>query len=302
MITPYQNLCDWKDRNIEGWASATSPHRRRWTKSLALYREKGEERLPLYLVNPEFKSCPDIFWVLWPQTFPDPVCLSLTTLPLTLPSHSEDDLTHFQQVNIQHCWNLNVIISAHRRGWFSFYPLEQCGRPELEKSQMHLRTGWESPVWSKEELQKHLHLLSVLLPRQKEQKHPSHSLEKSMIKGTYADVAVTSCQPLAMFCFSSCSELIPSFRLISARCFSFAANTWDRVWISSSTYEKGGWGKNTARVIQKVKTISAKLYSKFWSHLKTFDSFVSLKTTYSMLLTGYMPISPVELLFPVLFL
>lgn len=89
---------------------------------------------------------------------------------------------------------------------------------------------------------------NILLPRPKEQKRPLHSLWKWMIKGTYAEVAVTSCQPLARFCFSSCSELIPSFRLISARCFSFAANTWDRVWISSSTYKEGGWGKNTTRV------------------------------------------------------
>lgn len=87
----------------------------------------------------------------------------------------------------------------------------------------------------------------LLLPKEKVQKHPSHCHEMCTIKGTYAEVAVTSCHPLAMFCLNSWSELIPSFRLISARCFSFAANTWDRVWISSSTYEEQGWGENTAK-------------------------------------------------------
>lgn len=98
-------------------------------------------------------------------------------------------------------------------------------------------------------------------PQTKRAKCPLQFLEQCRIKGTYADVAVTSCHPLAMFCFSSWSELIPSFRLISVRCFSFAANTWDRVWISSSTCEEQGWGRYT--VIQKVKMVSTKLYSKF---------------------------------------
>lgn len=84
-------------------------------------------------------------------------------------------------------------------------------------------------------------------------------------KGTYAEVAVTSCHPLAMFCFNSWSELIPSLRLISARCFSFAASTWERVWISSSTYEEQGWGENTARaalwVIKGIKANHAQTLS-----------------------------------------
>jgi hypothetical protein len=42
---------------------------------------------------------------------------------------------------------------------------------------------------------------------------------------------------------------MPSFRLSSARCFSFAANTWDRVWISSSTYREQGRGGNTVRAV-----------------------------------------------------
>ena len=132
--------------------------------------------------------------------------------------------------------------------FFFFYSLEQLERPHLKKSQVHLRTGAKCPAQDRKKLQKCPHSLSV------------PSLEKCRIKGTYADVAVTSCHPLARFCFSSCSELIPSFRLISARCFSFAAKTWDRVWISSSTWEEQGGIRNTKRVVQKVKMIRARLY------------------------------------------
>lgn len=55
------------------------------------------------------------------------------------------------------------------------------------------------------------------------------------VAGAYALDVVTSCQVLVMFCFSSFSGVTPSFLLMSATCFSLAARTWDRVWISSST-------------------------------------------------------------------
>lgn len=54
--------------------------------------------------------------------------------------------------------------------------------------------------------------------------------------GAYAVEVVTSCQVLEMFCLSSFSGVMPSFLLMSASCFSLAARTWDRVWISSSTW------------------------------------------------------------------
>lgn len=59
---------------------------------------------------------------------------------------------------------------------------------------------------------------------------------KSAQLSTYAVEVVTSCQVLVMFCFSSLRGVMPSFLLISASCLSLDASTWDRVWISSSTY------------------------------------------------------------------
>lgn len=107
--------------------------------------------------------------------------------------------------------------------FFLFLRINGLEKSKLQKRQVYLKIRKKKcAMSSKEKLLKHPHPLVLPLPRQK---CPLHSQGQCMIKGTYADVAVTSCHPLAMFCFSSCRELIPSFRLISARCFSFAANT-----------------------------------------------------------------------------
>lgn len=55
---------------------------------------------------------------------------------------------------------------------------------------------------------------------------------------THAEVVCMSCQLLLKFCFSSFIRLMPSFCLISTRCFSLAANTCRKVEISSSSWEK----------------------------------------------------------------
>lgn len=62
-----------------------------------------------------------------------------------------------------------------------------------------------------------------------------NGLKSTVVVSAYALEVVTSCQVLVMFCFSSFSGVMPSFLLMSASCFSLAASTWDRVWISSST-------------------------------------------------------------------
>lgn len=67
--------------------------------------------------------------------------------------------------------------------------------------------------------------------KQQEKKPTGHR----WLWGTYAVDVVTSCQLLLRFCFSSLNGVIPSFRLISAKCLSLEARTWVRVWISSST-------------------------------------------------------------------
>lgn len=55
---------------------------------------------------------------------------------------------------------------------------------------------------------------------------------------THAEVVCISCQLLLKFCFSSFIKLMPSFCLISIRCFSLAASTCRKVEISSSSWEK----------------------------------------------------------------
>lgn len=52
---------------------------------------------------------------------------------------------------------------------------------------------------------------------------------------THAEVVCISCQLLLKFCFSSFIRLMPSFCLISTRCFSLAASTCRKVEISSSS-------------------------------------------------------------------
>lgn len=93
MIMPHQNVCDQKNKEIKGWASASSTYQRRWPQGLRLCLEQGKKRLALHLARPEFKSCLLILRGLWPQNFPDPVFVSRVILPLTLLAYSEDWMT-----------------------------------------------------------------------------------------------------------------------------------------------------------------------------------------------------------------
>lgn len=131
---------------------------------------------------------------------------------------------HIWRVTLQHLGNLDFLSSTHMRLFFFPFP-RTVWRTKVRAPSGTLRIGVKVPCVVQKEV-KEASSLPFYSPLQtKGQKCPLHSVQRHMIKGTYAGVAVTSCHPLAMFCFSSCSELIPSFRLISARCFSFAANT-----------------------------------------------------------------------------
>lgn len=128
------------------------------------------------------------------------------------------------KVNIKN--KQQFMVTQSQDSFLCVFPLTPCMDRKLLDvcSSLHWGTKCIKMI-SYQKLKNSLPCLSIPLPRQKEQKYPLHSLQKCVIKGTYTGVAVTSCHPLAMFCFNSCSELIPSFRLISARCFSLAANT-----------------------------------------------------------------------------
>lgn len=176
------------------------------------------------------------------------------------------------RTTIQH---FNIVPTTHTWDCSALYSLECSGKPTLKNSQVLWRTGRKGYVVQRKEVQTSS-CPSSSSP-QRRGANASFTPSRSVYtKGTYAEVAVTSCHPLAMFCFNSWSELIPSLRLISARCFSFAASTWERVWISSSTYEEQGWGENTARtalwVIKGIKASHAQTLSllsgRWFVHLR----------------------------------